>query len=197
MSSAPGEDGDARRAAVSSEIAALAARTEPPLSSALDIAARFVRCDWPEESELDAISRSAQDVAGIQRVQDEMHASSVERLTEAEAARSATTAALERLVSAQAAPPASELDRVISRLGALETYFDNLTIKAGRGAQSEERTRDDIGDLRGRILKLENENAGLKRRLVAAESSLEHVHRILEAASAFAAEGKSAAETTS
>ena len=178
------------RATAASEIDALAKATEHPISGGLAGLARLVRCDWPGDTELGALTTLAGDLAGMQRVNDEMHATALTRLTEAETVRQQGVESLAAMVAAHAAPPASSdaSTRVEARLSALETYLSNMQIKVERNAAANAHAKDDLDDVRSRLSRTELENAGLRRKVAALESELEHVHRVLEAAAAFAGE---------
>jgi hypothetical protein len=192
-------------------VEALASQTSGPVAEALSLVAGYARGEWPEDGDLPKLGRVAADLAGLQRVHDELTADALSRVAEVEAARGALADDLTRLVAAtSAAGEDTAVGRLTERVAALETHLSNLSVRLERGASaaaapgrpgaagggdgsSSSVTTGLVNDLRGRVSRLEADNGLLRSRLSAVEGALAHLERVLEAAAGFAAQDAAAA----
>lgn len=187
------------RDSTAAELENLALNATGPFADALGSLASFTRGEWPEDDELANIKKLGGDLAELQRVQDEASADALLRVAEAESARAQMANDMSRFIAAASATDDSAAGRLHARVEGLEVMLRNIQVKqeragnngsapAGTGGHGDSSNLTNA--LRARVSRLEAENATLRTRLEGVEGQLAHIERILEAASAFAAEDR-------
>lgn len=166
----------------------LAGSTTHPVSAAIGALARFTRAEWPESSELPDLVKTAEALARLESSSSDTLDEAVSHAAQAEAARASASAVLQQMIAAVDAPPSSELAALRDRVSSLESLMLNATTRGDRLAADLLSLRRETADARARQAAAEAEREGVQRRLDALEFSVGHLHKILEAAQAFAAE---------